>query len=44
MYHKYFALVDACVILAECAMRPRAVDTSLDRQVIFDAQIDCGNS
>jgi hypothetical protein len=48
LYHKEFALVDARMILAEPAIRPRAVDTSRDRlmtrQVIFDAQTDCGNS
>jgi hypothetical protein len=48
LYHKGFALVDARMILAEPAIRPRAVDISRDRlmsrQVIFDAQIDCGNS
>jgi hypothetical protein len=36
------------MILAEPAIRPRAVDIQRDRlmsrQVIFDAQIDCGNS
>jgi len=48
LYHKGFALVDARMILAEPAIRPRAVDISRDRlmsrQVIFDAQVDCGNS
>ena len=48
LYHKIFALVDARMILAEPAIRSRAVDISRDRlmsrQVIFDAHIDCGNS
>ena len=48
LYSKGFAVVDARMILAEPAIRPRAVDISRDRlmsrQVIFDAQIDCGNS
>jgi hypothetical protein len=48
LYPKGFALVDARMILAEPAIRPRAVDISRDRpvslQAIFDAQIDCGNS
>jgi len=47
LYHKEFALVDARMILAEPAIRPRAVDISRDRemsrQAIFDAQIGCGN-
>ena len=48
LYPRDFALVDARMILAEPAIRPRAVDISGDRlmsrQAIFGAQIDCGNS
>jgi len=46
LYAKGFALVDACMIVAEPAIRPRAVDISRGRLMTSDLRrpIDCGNS